>query len=155
MQQKKDNQVFHFVTVGIVKLLWRFSRSAVLLFIFPTWLCLFSQLWIVIGLSISDVAFATGFYCLAGLCFLLMLGSLWLGFRAAQGFCRIVALAQCIVATAFSLIASCRNIFDITGRICALDSVESILTLFAMLVFFIVTVIGDTARLFMEQRAME
>lgn len=152
--QKQDNQVFHFLTVGIVKLLWQYSRTALFLFVLPTWLFFFSQLGIVIGLSLDDVAFATAFYCVGGLCFVLMLGSLWFGFRAAQGFCRIIALIQIGWATIFSLVATYRNIFD-AGPPFEPDSIECIVSLFGMFLLFIITVLADTARLFREQRAME
>lgn len=153
--QKQDNQVFHFLTVGIVKLLWQYSRTALFLFVLPTWLFFFSQLGIVIGLSLDDIAFATGFYCIGGLCFALMLASLWFGFRAAQGFCRIIALVQIAWATIFSLVSTYRNIFDSTGPPFEPDSIECIVSLFGMFLLFIITVVVDTAKLFREQRAME
>src|SRR5215469_10232083 len=99
MQKKNDNQVVHFLTIGIVKLLWIHSRTALFLFVFPTWLFAFMQLGVVIGLELSDGAFSIGFYFIAAICFSLMLGSLWLGFRAAQGLCRMIAVGQIGLAT--------------------------------------------------------
>jgi hypothetical protein len=152
--QKKENQIAHFLTIGIVELLWGVSQVSIFLFIFPTWLCVFTQIAFVIGRSIPDLAFATGFYCIGSLCFLLMLGSLWFGFRAAQGFCRIIALIQCGLALLFSFILTIKNAFNLLGPF-DFDSVETIVTIFIMFVLFIVTVLSDTARAFREQRAME
>ena len=152
--QKQDNQVFHFLTVGMGRLLWQYSRTALFLFFLPTWFFFFSQLGIVIGLALDDVAFATGFYCIGGLCFVLMLGSLWFGFRAAQGFCRIIALVQIAWATIFSLVATYRNIFE-AGPPFALDSIEAVVSVFGMFCLFCIVVLADAAKLFREQRAME
>ncbi len=153
--QKKENPVIHFATVGIAKVLWIHSRAALFLFVIPTWLFAFTQLGIVIGLSLSTVAYATGFYCIGGFCFFLMLGSLWLGFRLAQGFCRILALVQIGIATLFSLVAAYRNIVGPAGPPFEPDSVETIVAVFLMFVLFVVIVLADVARAMMGQRAIE
>jgi hypothetical protein len=155
MQKQKDNQVFHFVTIGIVKLLWIHSRTALFLFLFPAWLFAFMQLGVVIGLSLSEVAFSSGFYFIAAICFLLILGSLWLGFRAAQGLCRMIALGQIGLATLFSLIATYRNIFNSSGPPFEPDSVETVLAVCIMVVLFVVTILADILRVFMDRRALE
>ena len=152
---QKNNQLMHFLTVGIIKVLWRFSRTGLFGFVLPTWLFVFMQIGIVVGLAIHNAAFATGLYCFGGFCFLLMLGSLWLGFRTAQGSCRIIAIIQMLSATAFALVTTYRNISHPGGPPLEPKSVESVLSAFLMFVLFVIVVLIDASRMFSEQRAME
>lgn len=145
----------HFLTVGIIKVLWRYSRTGLFSFVFPTWLFVFMQIGIVIGLVVHDVAFATGLYCFGAFCFLLMLGSLWLSFQTAQGFCRFLALLQMFIGTAFALVTTYRNISHPGGPPLEPKSIESVLSAFLMFVLFVTVVLIDASRMFSERRAME
>ncbi len=155
MPQKKSDQFVYFLTIGIIRLLWRHSKAGLLLFVLPTWCYLVSQLAILIGLTVSDdFAVALALYCFGGLCLLLMVGWMLLGLRITQGFCRAVALIQIAWAILFSLVATYRTI-RFSGFPLDPESTECIVSVSVMFILFIVTVLADLVRAFDMQRFSE
>ena len=161
MFSQKEEPVLHFLTVGLVKLCWRHSRTALFVYVLPFWLYLFSMIAVRLGSSTSPndpPALTAGLYCAAILCLLLMLGSQLLGFRYAYGFLKIVCMIQIGVAGLFSL----ASIYSVSHNTTRSDfqflpqSAEAIVTMFIMFLLFLTTVAVDLFKAFMENnRAME
>jgi hypothetical protein len=155
LERAIQKRVSHFLLFGLPQWLWQRSRIAVFLYIVPFWSYILFVAAVTIGIR-TDFPYAIAFYCLGILFFLLMVGSMFYGFRNAFGFSRILAALQLSVATLFAVVGTYRA-FTVPARAIPFEpkSLECAIAILAMFVLFVFTVLTDLFRSIINKQSME
>lgn len=150
-----QNRLSRFLVFGLPQLLWKFSRTALFLYVVPCWIYIFVIAAVTIGLHCT-LLYAIVFYCLGTVFFFLMVGSMIYGFLKSLGFTRIISVLQIGVATVFTLVATYRA-FNVPPRQIPYEprSLECVIVMLVMSLLFIITVLTDLLRVFFNKQSME
>jgi hypothetical protein len=148
-----------FLIGGLPRLLWRYSRTSVLLFIIPWWLYVLSMIGVGFGVrgSVHDVwGLCIGLFFAALLPLIGMAGSMIYAYRNTFGVSKIIAAIQIPAATLFVIVATYRALCTPLGRPpYAPQSVESVIAVLFMIFLFAIAVIADLVHQFANRQPME
>ncbi|HWS16949.1 MAG TPA: hypothetical protein VN223_03005 [Candidatus Elarobacter sp.] len=148
-----------FLIGGLPRLLWRYSRTSVLLFIIPWWLYVLSMIGVGFGVrsTVHDVwGLCVGLFFATLLPLIGMAGSMIYAYRNAFGISKIIAAIQIPTAALFVIVATYRALCTPLGRPpYAPQSAESVIAVLFMIFLFVIAVVADIIRQFTNRQSME
>jgi hypothetical protein len=159
LERAIQKRVAGFLIGGLPRLLWRYSRTSVLLFIIPWWLYVLSMIGVGFGVrgNVHDVwGLCVGLFFAALLPLIGMAGSMIYAYRNTVGFSKIIAAIQIPTATLFVIVATYRALCTPLGRPpYAPQSADSAIAVLFMAFIFTLNVVIDLIHVFLSRREQE
>lgn len=159
MERAIQKRLAGFLLTGIPRLLWKYSRTALWGFILPWWAYVLLMIGVgfgMVGTTYDISGFLVALLFFAGIPFAGMIASMIHAYRRAIGVSKLAVTIQIPTASLFVIVATYRALNTPFGHPpFEPESMECGIAVFLMVVFFLVTVLADAARAFIQKRSME